>query len=298
MKNILKWLGIVAGGIVGLLVVAGIAVFVVSNSRLNRTYDLPAESITIEADPESLANGEHLYQVFCAGCHGADAGGQIFLNDPVLGMIVASNLTAGEGGVGQSYTDADYERAIRHAVGADGRPLWIMPAEEFTHFSDGDTADIIAYLRSLEPVNSDLPSSQLAPGGRILFVTGAASLLPAETIDHGQPHVASVEPGVTVEYGEYLARSCTGCHGPDYAGRPGLGPNDPPAANITPDEATGLGTWTEEDFFTAMRTGVRPDGTSLSPVMPWREFSNMTDDELSAIWLFLQSLPPVAATGG
>lgn len=294
MGKILKWIGIAVGGIVVIIGGGMVAAFATSNSRVNQVYELPAETITVEADPESIKNGKHLVQVFCADCHGEDLGGSVFLDDPMLGTVMAANLTNGEGGVGQAFTDLDFERAIRHGVGADGKGLWIMPANDYAHFSDEDVADIIAYIRSVDPVNNEPGESQLGAGGRVLFMLGAVALLPAEAIDHNQPHVETIEPGVTVVYGEYLARTCTGCHGPDYAGGPGPAPGDPQVANLTPDNATGLGSWTEADFIRAIRTGTRPDGTQLNPAMPWQSFSPMTDDELSAIWLFLESLPPVA----
>jgi hypothetical protein len=61
-----------------------------------------------------------------------------------------------------------------------------------------------------------------------------------------------------------------------------------PAANLT---TTGLGAWTDADFIKAMRTGMRPDGRVLNTFMPWPYYAQMTDDELHAIWRFLQVLP-------
>jgi hypothetical protein len=95
-----------------------------------------------------------------------------------------------------------------------------------------------------------------------------------------------------VEYGEYMVNTndCRVCHGPDLNGGPFPDPTvDLITPNLTP---TNLASWTEEDFFTAMRTGVRPDGYGLNPsLMPWKDYSNFYDDELKAIWLYLQTLP-------
>jgi mono/diheme cytochrome c family protein len=101
-----------------------------------------------------------------------------------------------------------------------------------------------------------------------------------------------VEPGPTVEYGYYLAQlSCMGCHGPGLSGGPIVGapPDFPPAANLTP--GSEVGSWSEEDFVQTIRTGVNPAGHELNPVMPWMVFSNLTDEELHAIWLYLESVP-------
>ena len=97
---------------------------------------------------------------------------------------------------------------------------------------------------------------------------------------------------MTVEYGHYLTQYCHLCHGPDLAGGsegPGSG------VNLTPGGE--LGTWTEADFIKALRMGVTPTGRYLNPeMMPWKEVGQMTDDELKAIWLYLQSLPAIKAT--
>ena len=116
--------------------------------------------------------------------------------------------------------------------------------------------------------------------------------------------------GDPVTRGKYLVQlgGCTDCHTPGYrSGKPdmarylggsdvgfatpGLGFFVPP--NLTPDNETGLGTWTSEEIVTALQTGVRPDGRILSPVMPWRNFANLTKPDAFAIAAFLKSLPPV-----
>jgi len=102
---------------------------------------------------------------------------------------------------------------------------------------------------------------------------------------------------VTPEFGKYLADTagCSGCHGPGLSGGviAEAPPGTTPAANLTP---AGLGTWSEADFFKAMRTGTRPDGRVLDTFMPWPYYAQMTDDELRALWRFLQVVPP-RATG-
>jgi hypothetical protein len=66
------------------------------------------------------------------------------------------------------------------------------------------------------------------------------------------------------------------------------------AINLTPDENTGLGIWTEDMFVKAMRTG-KHFGTSrpILPPMPWQSYSNMTDEDLKAIYAYLKSIPPI-----
>ena len=73
---------------------------------------------------------------------------------------------------------------------------------------------------------------------------------------------------------------------------PGLGTFYGP--NLTPDKATGLGGWTDAQITTALRTGVRPDGRVLAPIMPWRALAVLTDQDAAAVVAYLRSLPPVA----
>ena len=66
------------------------------------------------------------------------------------------------------------------------------------------------------------------------------------------------------------------------------------ATNLTPDENTGMGIWTEEMFVKALRTG-RHMGASrpVLPPMPWQVFTNLTDDDMKSMFAYLKSLPPV-----
>src|SRR4051794_17498853 len=110
--------------------------------------------------------------------------------------------------------------------------------------------------------------------------------------------------------GEYLATimDCGGCHtGGALAGQPdpglhlagsgigfgipGLGVFYPP--NLTPDRETGLGTWSEAEIIRAIRTGVRPDGRVLAPVMPWHNYAALSDEDARALAGHLRSLRPV-----
>jgi len=66
------------------------------------------------------------------------------------------------------------------------------------------------------------------------------------------------------------------------------------AANLTPDEETGIGIWDEQMFINAMRTGKQwGQGRILAPIMPWQNYQNLTDDDLKSIFAYLKSLPPV-----
>ncbi len=98
---------------------------------------------------------------------------------------------------------------------------------------------------------------------------------------------------MTVEYGEYLvnAHGCRSCHGQQLNGAQPAEPGAPFAHNLT--RGGELVGWSEADFFATLRTGVTPTGRQLSDSMPWKGLGKMTDDELRAVWLFLNSLAPL-----
>lgn len=143
-----------------------------------------------------------------------------------------------------------------------------------------------------------------------MFASTIWRVLVAAIITAATFAAAAAHAETPLERGAYMTKvmDCTGCHTtgslagqpqPDkfLAGSdigfeiPGLGIFYPP--NLTPDSATGLGTWSEEDIVTAIRTGVRPDGRQLVPVMPWPSYATLTDDDARAIAAYLKSLPPV-----
>lgn len=286
----------VAGGLIGVaaLVVGG--VYGMSGSRFGRDYvveTLPLQ-VTMEGTNGYLAErGEHLHRTRgCADCHGEDAGGAEFMDNAPMGRLWAANLTGGEGGIAGTFTDADWDRAVRHGVRPDGKPVMFMPSQEFWPLSDDDLAALIAYYRSVPPVDREIPAPSPGPLARILFLTGQLPLVPAELIDHEAARPPMPEIAPTAEYGAYLATGCSGCHGPGLSGGaiPGADPNWPPAKNITPDDETGIGSWSLEDFAKALRMGVRPNGSEINPVMPIQATKYMTDVELEAIYRYLRTV--------
>lgn len=292
-----KWIKRIALGLVSAIVLFAAVVYGVSESRVRKTYEVAAyNGLTVTRDPAQIARGQHLATAVakCVDCHSADLGGKVFIEPGPLGTVIAPNLTAGRGGVLAGYSDAQIEAAIRHGVRKNGRGLLIMPADEYQNLSDADVSAIIAYLRSLKPVDREFElRTRLGPVGRGL-VTFGVPVIPAASIDHQRrAPVGAPAVGATREYGEYLVSvgGCRGCHSPTLAGQKSFEPGAPPSANITP--AGPIGQWTEAQFINAMRTGRRPNGTQIKDFMPWRSMALHTDDELRAIYLYLRTVPAV-----
>jgi mono/diheme cytochrome c family protein len=281
----------------GLVLTAALVVYALSTLRLQRVHPVTVVvPRTIPADAAAVARGKHMAGAMgsCTLCHGQDLGGKMLSDDGPMGTLAAPNLTSGKGGLGATFTDTDWVRGIRHGVHRDGTTLLIMPCEAFVHMNERDLGDLIAYLKQLPPVDREMPRVHLSPIGRTLLVLGKFSVLIAEKTPR-LPYPAVVEPGPTAAYGRYLANftGCHGCHGFGLSGGRVAGPPDvPPASNLTPDPTTGIAQWTQDDFARALRQGVRPDGRSIDTFMPWPYFAGLTDDEVTALWLHVRSVPP------
>ena len=293
MRTLLRLLTRLAALLLVLAVfVFGLAWFRSEQAR-NRKYDLPRLTLDAPATPERIARGEHLARTRgCSGCHGPELHGEHMIDAGPVMQVYTPNLTPG--GVLATHDLASFEHALRHAVARDGRPLLVMPAEDFALLSNEDVIALFAYLKQLPPSPGIQPASHIGPLGRVLYLFGQLPVWKAESIDHALASRGAAAPpaAADVAYGAYVAQGCIGCHGASFAGGhiPGTPPDFIAAANLTP-HADALGPWSEADFLRAMREGRRPDGSELDPIMPWRELRHMDDTELRAIWAYLRSLP-------
>jgi mono/diheme cytochrome c family protein len=289
VRTILRWTARALAGLVSLVVAALLAVYAISEWRMRAHFDVPEHPFTVHSDSATVAEGRRIATIRgCVECHGANLAGTIMVDDPVLGRLAPANLTMG--GRGAALDDRDWERAVRHGVRRDGTPLLIMPAHEMSGMSDADLGAIVAFARSLPAVTAAQPTMRAGPLVRALYLARQVMLLPAEEIDHAKPHPATMVAEPTARFGAYLGAGCIGCHGPTLSGGPipGGPPDWKPAANNTP---TGIGRYTEADFFRVLREGKRPDGSPVDPQMPYRLTKSMTDVELRALYAYLRTVP-------
>jgi mono/diheme cytochrome c family protein len=292
--KIVKWLGFGLGGLIGLLAILVFVLNLVGSNRIQNAPEVAVQSVPIPTDAEALARGEHLARILgCVSCHGGNLAGQVFEDDPSINLYVpAPNLTTGQGGLGGS-SDEDWARAIRHGIGQDGRVLGIMPSNYYAHLSDDDLGAIIAYVKSVPAVDNELGPRQLGFPATLIFGMLAYNDLPVANIDHA--NVGSVKPpeGPTADYGAYLVSiaACGDCHGTNLEGRPPEAAEQGPPAGPNITSGGELQNWTADDFARALRQGQTPTGHQLSYEMPWQYYDRMSDEEVQAIWLYLQSIP-------
>lgn len=288
MKRLLKWLLILVG-VLGVAVLGFVAyVYIASNALMARTYTVTAPSVAIPTEPAAIARGKYLVEkvAVCTECHAADLGGKVVDDNVAFGRLVAANLTRGRGGLPADYTDQDFVRVLTHGVKRDGRSVIFMPASDY-RFTAEDLGAIIAYVKSMPPVDRTLPTMAPGPMARALGLFVGFPLASASLIDHGSARLAAApDPASAVAMGKYLVESagCYGCHGPQLTG--GAGP-PPGGANITP---AGIGGWSEQDFVAAIRTHRRPNGTTIDEAMP-RVYGEMVDADLSRIYAYLRTVP-------
>lgn len=294
MKKVLKWIGIVLGGLVGLIVLVVLGLFLVGNAKLRKTHDIAVQPVAIPSDGDSLALGEHRVTMLCTGCHGADLGGvENWFSDPLFGSIGSANLTSGAGGIGSSYqTVEDYVRAIRHGVDPQGKPIYMPAVVAFNHMSDEELGAVIAYLQSVPPVDRQVSEKQLTVMAKAMMATGMMGDLPAEVVDH-TARPSAPPAGATAAYGEYMVNisDCKLCHGQQLTG--GTHPDPTVQVQVPGISASGaVGGWTAEEFVATIRTGFTPDKRPIIvELMPWKEYALATDEELTAMYLYLVSLP-------
>lgn len=287
-----------------------------SNNKTETKVDTKEDSVK-----QVLARGEYLATnvAGCIDCHSkrdftkysgpvinGTVGGGGFVFDEKFGLpgvLYGKNITPdNETGIG-TWTDEEILRAMTQGINKNGDTLFpLMPYPNYNRMAKEDLMNIIAYIRTLKPINNKVPARQLK--------VPIAMVYPGKFL---QPSIdGNVRPPVTdkVAYGGYLVTmaDCATCHspltpmGPDMSRMFNggylfdLGSHKVASANITPDSATGIGTWNEARFvdkFTLYRNeeNYSYDPGTQNTIMPLSLLAGMKDDDLRAIYAFLRSLP-------
>jgi mono/diheme cytochrome c family protein len=276
--------------------------------------------VSIDATPERIERGHYLvnHVTGCLVCHstrdwslyagpiiaGSEGmGGERWsVEMKIPGTIYSSNITPA---AISSWTEGEVIRAMTGGVSRDGRALFpVMPYAEYGIMSSEDVHAVVAYVRSLNAVENDVPERALDFPMSLIVRT-----IPSN------PQPASIDSSDSIKYGEYLATiaGCLTCHtqaemGEPLPGMKGAGGFEfrmpwgtVRSSNITPDKKTGIGKWTKASFVAVFKAfdGAGPvplDEADLpfNTVMPWMSFAGMSTTDLSAIFDYLQTLDPVA----
>ncbi|RJP71508.1 MAG: cytochrome c [Comamonadaceae bacterium] len=289
------WMRALLAGLGALVLLAAAALglgVLLAERKMQRTVNVQVPTVALRDDAASVERGKYLFSSRgCVDCHGAAGTGRTFVDDGGL-VIAGPNITTGPGGVVAAYQPVDWVRAIRHGVSPQGRPLMIMPSEDYNRFTDGDLASLVAYVRQLPPASGQGAVVKLPLPVKALYGYGAIKDAAAR-IDHTLPPQQPVPEGVTPAHGAYVANMCIGCHGAGLAGGkiPGGPPDWPPASKLIPGEGSVMGRYPDAEALIAMfRSGQRPDGTAVK-VMPFESLKEMSETDLRALHLYLKGLP-------
>lgn len=284
--------GAIALALLALLAAAAVAAGLqLAERRAARTVDVAVRPVADATDAQALERGRYLYASRgCADCHGASGGGRVFVDDGAGLRIKGPNITAAPGGVVAGYRPEDWVRAIRHGVAPSGRPLLIMPSEDYNRLTDQDLAALVAHVRALPPAQGTGAEVVLPLPARLAYGFGVMRDAAAK-IDHTLPPPAPVAEGETVAHGAYVAAMCLGCHGPQLAGGriPGAPPDWPAAPGLRPGAGSALATYATPEAMLAMfRSGRRPDGSAIQ-VMPFESLRELSEVDVRALHLYLRT---------
>lgn len=313
MKRMLRIVALLLGVVI-VLAAAGLTYVKVALPNVG-----PPPELTIRSDSAQIAHGAYLanHVAVCMDCHSTrdwtklnapmvegtnGKGGEAFTPEMGFpGHFYAANITPVRL---KEWTDGEIYRAITTGVSRDGRALFpVMPYQNFARMDPQDVKDIIAYLRWLAPIENTVPASK--PDFPMNFILNT---IPQKAEGGKRP-----DPADEVAYGKYMLTmaSCGDCHTPvDDKGQflPGLelaGGRAFPmptgtvrSMNITPDP-TGIKSMTKEAFIARFKGYEHADPISVkddefNSIMPWQMYAGMSEQDLGAIYAYLQTVKPVS----
>ena len=308
MKKALRYLLIIIA--VLLVAVGGFAAFVALRGIPN--YKAEKLVLKVSVTPERIERGRQLSAMLCNDCH-MDPNtnkltGRNMDEVKQFGTIYSKNITKDQQhGIGK-WTDGELIYLLRTGVKPDGTFLPVMA--KLQKMSDEDLQSIIAFLRSdnewVQPDNTVQPPSEYSFLSK--FLTTIKAIQP-------MPYYKSVpEPDTTnaVKWGEYVSLyrvECYACHSADFTTDDFINPEKSKgffgggnkfempdgsvihSRNLTMDEETGIGKWSEEDFVKAVKTGILPNGPGVRP--PMKPYTYLSDGEVRAIYAYLKTIPKI-----
>jgi mono/diheme cytochrome c family protein len=314
MKLVVKVLVVVVG-----LVVVGVLGFVY---HLNANFpDVgPAPDIQVAGTPEQIARGRYLanHVTVCIDCHSTrdwehfaapplpgteGKGGEVFPEEAGFpGTLIAPNITPVALG---AWTDGEIVRAFVSGVNKREDPLFpLMPYPAYRNLMQEDAHAIVAYLRTLKPIDHMPARSSLVFPMTLIVRTIPEPYIPPQPVDGTDSAV----------YGKYLASiaGCAICHTPQEQGQPieGMafaggfqfplpGGTVVQSANITPDVETGIGHWQRQFFIGRFKQFAQEGATQITlqngqnTVMPWTMYAGMTEEDLGAVYDYLKTVTPI-----
>lgn len=276
MNRPLRWIRNTLIGLVALVAATVIVIYAASERMLRRHFPTTPADLTASLATASMAEGLHLAQTRgCTGCHTPNLQGQMFVDELLVGRVASPNLTKAVA----EHSDNQLGHIIRRGVRPDGRSIVIMPSGSFSQLSDHDVSSILAYLRSVPPVEGQRRVRHIGPIARLAFLLGEFKLAAVEVLEAESLSSSYPKAGEPHWKGAYIARTtCTECHGLNLGG----------GNQGRPDLRIAAG-YTLDQFRHFMRTGKALGNRELKLMsdMARRRFSHFTDEELADLHGYL-----------
>ncbi|HRH64691.1 MAG TPA: cytochrome c [Bacteroidia bacterium] len=311
MKKVLKVIGVLI--LLVALVIGGFAAFI--SLRGIPSYEVKVPDIPkVEITPERVAQGKKIAGMLCNSCHFNPATGKFtgrsMTEVTQFGKIVSRNITHDpEIGIG-NWSDAQLIYFIRtgiHPLTGKYSPPY-MP--KLMHISDEDLNSIIAFLRSDDPLVQ--PDKTEGPMTEPSFLTKFLCMVAFKPYPFPEKPIPGPDTTNQLAWGKYLTLyqlECFACHSADFTKMDVFEPEKSlgffgggnvlksqdgtmvTTMNLTPDEETGIGKWSEAEFVKALKFGIVPNGPALrNPMIPYVQ---LTDEEAKAIFAYLRTVPKI-----
>lgn len=308
MKTAFKFLVII---VIVLLILAG-GFFTFISLRGIPTYEVEKIEYEVKSTRAVVERGRKLSMMLCANCHRDPETRKLtgkWMADapPEFGKIYAPNITNDlEYGIGD-WTDGEIKYLLRTGIKRDGQyaPPYMA---KLPKMADSDINAIIAFLRSDDPMVNDghVTDQSSEPS----FLTKMLCQFAFKPLPLPDKKITLPDPQDTLALGKYLAHNleCFSCHSADFKTNNFLEPSESEGyfgggnrplnregeviltSNLTPHE-TGIGNWTEAAFIKAVKYGLKEGEPALRyPMLP---YTQLTDAEVSAIYKYLQTIPPI-----
>ncbi len=311
MKKIFKILGIII--LIIAVLVGGIASFIAIRGIPKYEVNVP-DIPKVEVTPVRVERGAKIASMLCNSCHFDNKTGKLtginMFEIPEFGVINSKNITNdAEIGIGK-WTDAQLIYFIRTGINPFTGQFVPPYMPKLLHIADEDMNSIVAFLRSdrseVQASKEELPQSQPS------FLTKFLCTVAFKPFEFPKESIPEPDTSNQLAWGKYLTLyqlECYACHSKSFetmnmevpelsegffgGGNIMTAPDGSKitSLNLTPDEETGIGKWTEEQFMNAVHNGIVPNGPSLrQPMMP---FVYLTDAELKAIYTYLKTVPKI-----
>jgi mono/diheme cytochrome c family protein len=297
--------------ILGVIILIALIGFLFIEVRGIPGYEVKKIDYKAEVTPQRVERGKKIALMLCANCHmdreaGKLTGHKLMEAPREFGTIYSQNITQDKQyGIGD-WTDGELLYLLRTGIKRDGQysPPWMA---KLPHLSDEDIASIIAFLHSDDPMvaAAAVPDQPCEPS----FLSKFLCLVAFKPLPFPDHKIETPDTTNPVKLGEYYVFNleCYSCHSADFKTNNYLNPplsegylaggNQPLSnegkpmvtPNLTPDNETGIGLWSEKKFIKALMTGIVEGQPALrQPMVP---FTQLTETEAKAIYAYLQTVP-------